>query len=48
MWQPICIPAAASAVTWPNITEQKPGLPGADEAAKEQDKLKFLTLEPGG
>jgi len=33
---------------WPNITEQKPALPGADDAAKEQDKLKALTLEGGG
>jgi ferredoxin len=38
----------ASLTTWPNITEQKPALPGADDAAKEQDKIKFLTLEPGG
>lgn len=38
---------AATATTWPNITEQKPALPGADDAAKEQDKIKFLTLEPG-
>ena len=39
---------AEPATTWPNITEQKPALPGADDAAKEQDKIKFLTLEPGG
>jgi ferredoxin len=38
----------ATVSTWPNITEQKPALPGADDAAKEQDKIKFLTLEPGG
>ena len=34
--------------TWPNITEQKPALPGADDAAKEPDKLSFLTLKGGG
>jgi ferredoxin len=34
--------------TWPNITEQKPALPGADDAAKEPDKIKDLTLEGGG
>ncbi len=33
--------------TWPNITEQKPALPGADDAAKEPDKIKFLTLKGG-
>jgi ferredoxin len=31
---------------WPNITEQKPALPGADDAAKEPDKIKDLTLTP--
>ena len=35
----------ASAATWPNITEQKKPLPGADEAAKEENKLSALTLE---
>jgi ferredoxin len=38
----------ATVENWPNITEQKAALPGADDAAKEQDKLKALTLEPGG
>ena len=37
-----------SVETWPNITEQKPAMAGADDAAKEGDKLKDLTLEPGG
>ncbi len=37
-----------TAGTWPNITAQKPALPGADEAAKEPDKIKFLTLDPPG
>jgi ferredoxin len=39
---------AETVSTWPNITEQKPALPGADDAAKEPDKIKALTLEPGG
>jgi ferredoxin len=39
---------APTAETWKGITEQKPALPGADEAAKEADKIKFLTLETGG
>jgi ferredoxin len=38
----------ATVENWPNITEQKAALPGADDAAKEQDKIKALTLEPGG
>jgi ferredoxin len=33
---------------WPNITEQKAAMPGADDAAKEADKIQALTLEPGG
>mgnify|MGYP001093447701 CR=1 FL=1 len=37
----------ASVENWPNITEQKAALPGADEAAKEENKLKDLTLEGG-
>ncbi len=36
----------ASASTWPNITEQKKPLPGADEAAKEENKLEALSLDP--
>ena len=39
---------AAGVETWPNITEQKAAMAGADDAAKEQDKIKALTLEPGG
>ena len=38
---------AASATTWPNITEQKKPLPGADDAAKEENKIAALTLEGG-
>ena len=38
----------ATAETWPNITEQKKALPGADDAAKEDSKIAALTLEPGG
>ena len=38
----------AGAENWPNITEQKPALPGADDAAKEESKIKDLTLEGGG
>ena len=34
--------------TWPNITEQKKPLPGADDAAKEENKIAALTLEGGG
>ena len=37
----------AAASTWPNITEQKKPLPGADEAAKEENKLEALSLEGG-
>jgi ferredoxin len=39
---------AASASTWANITEQKKPLPGADDAAKEENKIAALTLESGG
>ncbi len=38
--------AAEKAVTWPNITEQKKALPGADDAAKEDNKIAALTLDP--
>jgi hypothetical protein len=34
-------------VSGPNITEQKKPLPGADEAAKEENKLEALSLEGG-
>ena len=40
--------AAGTADTWPNITEQKKALPGAEEAAKEENKLAALSLEGGG
>jgi ferredoxin len=33
--------------TWPNITEQKSPLPGADESAKEDNKLSQLDLSGG-
>ena len=33
--------------TWPNITEQKKPLPGADDAAKEENKLDALSLDGG-
>ncbi len=32
---------------WPNITEQKKALAGADDAAKEDNKIAALTLEGG-
>jgi len=38
--------AIGDAATWPNITEQKKALPGADEAAKEDNKLTALSLDP--
>ena len=38
---------AGASETWPNITEQKKALPGADDAAKEDNKIAALTLEPG-
>jgi ferredoxin len=38
----------ASLETWPGITEQKKALPGAEEAAKEENKIAALTLEGGG
>ena len=31
--------------TWPNITTKKPALPGADDAAKEDNKIAALSLE---
>ena len=37
----------AGAAVWPNITEQKSALPGADDAAKEENKIGALTLEGG-
>jgi ferredoxin len=33
--------------TWPNVTEQKKALPGADDAAKEENKIAALSLDPG-
>ena len=39
---------SGSVETWPNITEQKKALPGADDAAKEEGKIAALTLEGGG
>lgn len=33
--------------TWPNITEQREALPGADEAASEENKLEQLSPKPG-
>jgi ferredoxin len=36
---------AESASQWPNITEQKPAMPGADDAAKEENKLAALSLD---
>src|SRR4051812_46883203 len=36
--------AIESAEQWPNITEQKKPLPGADDAAKEDNKLAQLEL----
>nr|HEX4314811.1 ferredoxin family protein [Kofleriaceae bacterium] len=36
---------ATTADTWPNITEQKTPLPGADDAAKEENKIAALTLD---
>jgi ferredoxin len=38
---------ADKATVWPNITEQKKAMPGAEEAAKEENKIAALTLEPG-
>jgi ferredoxin len=38
---------AATATTWPNITEQKKALPTAEAAAKEENKIAALTLEGG-
>jgi ferredoxin len=40
--------ASAGVDAWPNITEQKKALPGADDAAKEDNKIGALTLEGGG
>ena len=46
------LPAALQSVAdtaepWPNITEQKKPLPGADEAAKEENKLAQFDLTGG-
>ena len=38
---------SANVERWPNITEQKKALPGADDAAKEDNKIAALTLEGG-
>jgi ferredoxin len=38
---------AANAATWPNITAQKEPLEGADDAQKEENKLQFLSPNPG-
>ena len=40
--------ASSGVDAWPNITEQKKALPGADDAAKEDNKIGALTLEGGG
>ena len=37
--------AAANLSTWPGITEQKKPMPGADEAAKEENKLAALSFD---
>lgn len=39
--------AKAFATVWPNITEKKAALPGADDAAKEDGKLAALSMDPG-
>ncbi len=41
------IAAKLGGATWPNITEQKKPLPGADEAAKEENKLDALSFDGG-
>ena len=38
--------AILTSTTWPNITEQKKPLPGADDAAKEDNKISALSLDP--
>ena len=40
--------AQAADAKWPNITSQKTKLEGADEAAKEENKIGDLTLDNGG
>jgi len=47
-WPPRLKGQAHNTATWANITEQKKALPGADEAAKEEDKIAALSLESGG
>ncbi len=44
---PAIAAAAGAAEPWPNITEQKKPLPGADEAAKEENKLGDLSFDGG-
>lgn len=44
---PAHLAGAADAVqVWSNLTEQKKAMPGADEAAKEADKIAALSLDP--
>lgn len=43
---PAALAAAVDRATaWPNITEQKKALPGADDAAKEDNKIDALSLD---
>jgi ferredoxin len=39
--------AIGTASKWANLTEQKTKLPGAEEAAKEENKIMDLSLESG-
>jgi len=36
---------APTVTTWPNITEQKKAMPGAEAAAKEENKIAELSLD---
>lgn len=43
---PSAIARGLGSARWPNITEQKQKMDGADEAAKEENKLSSLSLDP--
>jgi ferredoxin len=45
-WPPHMVEALSNFEVWPNITEQREALPGADDAAKEENKI--VALDPRG
>jgi ferredoxin len=47
-WPQNLIDALSNFETWANITEQREAMPGADDAAKEENKLAQLDMRSGG